>query len=116
VTGGTGFPAATYSLLELGPAGVLAWAVKPAEETSEGGLVVRLWNQSAGPADFVLEFGGGPILEARRTSLIETPSDAADFEDGRLTGTIAGRGWQAYHITLSGAAAPDKGIGRKKIR
>ncbi len=115
ITGGTKYPGGSYSLFSPGAEGVFVWAVKPAEDTAAGGIVVRLWNQRAEETGFSLEFPAFEILEARKTSLIETPIEAAAFQAGTMSGIIAGFGWQAYHLKLNGDTGTGKGT-RKKIR
>lgn len=116
VTGGTKYPAAAFSLLTPTAPGVFVWAVKPAENTARGGIVVRLWNQTAAETSFSLGFNGFEILNASRTSLIETPLETASFLGSLLSGTVPGFGWRAYHLELNGDEVAGKGIGRKIIR
>jgi len=116
VTGGTKYPAPSFSLLATSAPGVFVWAVKPAEDTAEGGIIVRVWNQAPGETDFELQLSGFDVLDAHRTSLIETPLEAASFQAGIVSGSVPGNGWRAYHLKLSGAAASGKGIRRKIIR
>ncbi|MCX6565541.1 MAG: glycoside hydrolase [Candidatus Aminicenantes bacterium] len=116
VTGGTKYPAASFSLFAPTSPGVFVWSVKPAEDTAKGGIVVRLWNQTPDETAFGLQFDGYEILEAERTSLIETPLETAVFQSDLVSGTIPGFGWRAYHLILNGDEVLGKGIGRKKIR
>lgn len=117
VTGGTKYPAASFSLFSSTAPGVFVWSVKPAEDTAQGGIVVRLWNQTPDETTFGLQFDTYEILDAHRTSLIETPLDeAVDFRAGLLSGTIPKFGWRAYHLLLNGDPVSGKGIDRKKIR
>ncbi len=116
VTGGTKYPAASFSLFAPTSSGVFVWSVKPAENTAQGGIIVRLWNQTPDDTAFGLQFDGFEILEARRTTLIETPLESASFQTDLVSGTIPGFGWRAYHLKLNGDEVLGKGIGRKKIR
>ncbi|MHB8055445.1 MAG: alpha-mannosidase, partial [Candidatus Aminicenantales bacterium] len=52
VTGGTIYPAASFSLFSSTAPGVFVWAVKPAEDTAAGGIVIRLWNQTPDETNF----------------------------------------------------------------
>jgi len=106
VTGGTSYPADAFSLFSGTPPGVFAWAVKPAEDTAAGGLVVRLWNQTSAATDFNLAFDGFTVTDAKRTSLVETPLAAASFQPDRVSGSIPGFGWRAYHLKLNDDAIP----------
>jgi len=117
ITGGTELPARSLSLFSSSNPGVFLWAVKPAEDTAAGGIVVRFWNQTGDETTFDLNPGVYEILSARRTSLIETPTDeTVDFQADRLTVTIPKFGWRAYHLQLNGDPVSGKGIGKKKIR
>lgn len=117
ITGGTQLPARTLSLFSSSNPGVFLWAVKPAEDSAAGGIVIRFWNQTGDETVFDLNSDAYEILSARRTSLIETPHDeTADFQADRLTVAIPKFGWRAYHLRLNGDPASGKGIGKKKIR
>ena len=116
VTGGANYPPASFSLLESSAPDVFVWAVKPAEDTNAGGLVVRVWNQAAAPTDFILGFQDYGVLDARRTSLIETPIESVPFLANLVAGNVPGFGWRAYHIKLDGDPGGGKVIKRKKIR
>jgi alpha-mannosidase len=116
VTGGTSYPATSFSLLESSAPDVFIWSVKPAEDTNAGGLIIRVWNQAAAPMDFILGFQDYSVLDARRTSLIETPIEPVPFVANLVAGNIPGFGWRAYHVKLDGDPGVEKGIKRKKIR
>ncbi len=115
VTGGTKYPGGSFSLFSPTADGVFVWAVKPAEDTAAGGIVIRVWNQTPGETAFDLAFSSFEILEAQRTSLIETPLETAVFQAGSLSDAVPSYGWKAYHLKLNGEAATGKGS-RKKIR
>jgi alpha-mannosidase len=106
VTGGTAYPADSFSLFSCTSPGVFVWAVKPAEDTAAGGIVVRLWNQTSAETNFGLQFDGFTVVDAKRTSLIETPLESSVFQSGLVSGTIPGFGWRAYHLKLKGDAIP----------
>ena len=106
VTGGTAYPADSFSLFSCTSPGVFVWAVKPTEDTAAGGVVVRLWNQTSAETNFGLQFDGFTVVDAKRTSLIETPLESAVFQSNLVSGTIPGFGWRAYHLKLNGDAIP----------
>jgi len=116
VTGGTNYPAASFSLFAPTAPGVFVWSVKPAEDTARGGIVVRLWNQASDETIFGLQFAGYEVREAWRTSLIETPLETAVFQSDFVSATVPGFGWRAYHLILNGDVVTGKKIGRKIIR
>ncbi len=78
-------PAETYSLLSVSDPGVLLWALKPAEEGIERGLIARLWNVTDATATATLTLPGG-LAAAQRTTHIET-----DLEPLPLTSEGAAR-------------------------
>ena len=106
VTGGTSYPADAFSLFSCTAPGTFVWAVKPAEDTTAGGIVVRLWNQASAATGFDLVFDGFTVTDAKQTSLVETPLAAASFQPNRVSASIPGFGWRAYHLKLNGNTVP----------
>lgn len=90
IGGATGpFPADTFSLLSVGDSSVLLWAVKPAEEGIDRGIIARLWNVSAAPATATLTFHPG-LAAAQRTTHIETDLEALPLAaGGEVRGSLA---------------------------
>jgi alpha-mannosidase len=82
VTGGNIYPDASFSLLAISDPNVLLWAVKPAEEGIDEGVVIRLWNHGSAPTAVQVRFRGG-LRCAIRTTHIET-----DLEDATLTNDV----------------------------
>jgi alpha-mannosidase len=80
VTGGSVYPESTFSLLSAGDSGAILWALKPAEEGIANGVIARIWNVSRNPLTTGLT-ASGSIMEARRTTHIET-----DLENDQLSG------------------------------
>ncbi len=76
-------PVNSYSLLTVGDPGVLLWAVKPAEEGIDHGLIARLWNVSDVPVRTTLSLSPG-LARAGRTTHLET-----DLEPVALTSADA---------------------------
>jgi alpha-mannosidase len=116
VAGGSSYPETAYSLVAVEEPGLLLWSLKPAEDTSEGDLVARLWNASDASVPFELKFGDYPILEARRATHLETPLESADLSGGALASAAGPRAWLTFLLKLDAAKGPGKGIGRKVIR
>ena len=77
VTGGVAgteaspYPAGQYSLLTLSDPNVLLWAVKPAEEGIEKGVIARLWNLTAQPRAVRATLATG-LSAAKQVTHIET--------------------------------------------
>ncbi|MEP0806056.1 MAG: glycoside hydrolase [Chloroflexota bacterium] len=97
VEGGDDYPEASFSLLSQANPNVLLWALKPADDGLESGLVARVWNLSARVESHSLSFEGG-IAEALALTHIETPTGIASVEDGRLVDLINGQQMKTYAI------------------
>lgn len=83
VTGGAAYPAGSYSLLKVSSPELMVWAVKPAEEGIDQGVIVRVWNIAHHPVNAVLEFAR-PLTQATRTTQIETDLEPTSLADGKL--------------------------------
>ncbi|NWG74992.1 MAG: hypothetical protein HXY24_10360, partial [Rubrivivax sp.] len=99
VTGGSVYPEASYSFLNIDNPNVLLWALKPHEDGIDKGIVVRLWNLSDNPAAFNLTLAPGPIISALRLTHIETPIEAANISGGALSETLVGHQMRTYSIS-----------------
>lgn len=97
VEGGNEYPEGAYSLLTVENPNVLLWALKPAEEGLEAGLVVRLWKVSEGAESLSVSLEGG-IAEALALTHIETPAAIAAVEDGRLVDVIQSQQMKTYAV------------------
>ena len=116
VKGGTKYPGDIYSFLEIDDPDVLIWALKPAEETSGNGVIVRFWNLGASPASMALHPSGYSLLEAKRMTHIETPLENANLEDGLLNIAMAPRQWLTFSLRLKGTPSLIKPGPRERIR
>jgi alpha-mannosidase len=93
------FPADTYSLLTVSDPNVLLWAVKPAEEGIDRGIIARLWNVSDNPATAHLALAPG-LSSAQRTTHIETNLEpVALTADGALPAVFARQQLQTYRLS-----------------
>ncbi|NUQ86461.1 MAG: glycoside hydrolase [Anaerolineales bacterium] len=97
VQGGGDYPEASFSLLSQANPNVLLWALKPAEDGLESGLVARVWNLSAQAESHSISFDGG-IAEALALTHIETPTGIADVEDGRLADLLNPQQLKTYAL------------------
>jgi alpha-mannosidase len=95
---GNHYPQSSYSVASVDNPGVLVWALKPAEDGIEHGIVVRLWNLSSQPERFKLSLGGGPIVQAVRTSHIETDIEAANSMTGTLNDALVPQQFKTYRL------------------
>lgn len=97
VQGGDAYPEASFSLLSQENPHTLLWALKPAEDGLESGLVARVWNVSEQAESHSLSFEGG-IAEALLLTHIETPTGIATVEDGRLMDFINAQQMKTYAL------------------
>jgi alpha-mannosidase len=110
VLGGSTYPETSLSLLQVSDPRVLIWAVKPAEDGIDQGIVVRIWNLSDRAAsDVTLSCGLGAIEQAVRTTHIETPIEAAKVTTGLLSTSLSGQQLKTFSLQLGeleGSAEP----------
>ncbi len=104
VTGG--YPETNFSLLTLSNPEVILWALKPAEDGLDQGLIVRLWNLRSTTQAFNLDFTTGDVLSAWQTTHIETPTGSASITNGALSGSLSARQLKTYQVKLSDTTVP----------
>jgi alpha-mannosidase len=95
--GGDAYPEESYSLLALDNPNVLLWALKPADDGLEAGLVARLWNLSNADGGFSLSIDGG-MKGVLSLSHIETPTGIMNVQDGSLADSINRQQIKTYAI------------------
>lgn len=101
VTGGNVYPETLYSLVSIDNPNVLVWALKPADDGIDQGVIVRVWNLSSVPESFNLSMTQGTILTAKRATHIETPIEDAVIRNGALSETIAQHQIKTFLISLN---------------
>ncbi|MFZ1701377.1 MAG: hypothetical protein WAU71_11180, partial [Pyrinomonadaceae bacterium] len=80
------YPATNFSFLNISNPNVLLWALKPAEDGIDRGIVARVWNHgNAGSYNLSLS---QPIISAERVTHIETPIGPATVNSGQLNAPI----------------------------
>ena len=84
---------------------MLLWALKPAEEGIDQGLIVRLWNVSDGPAEARLRLTPG-ARAAREATHVETDQGPVTVErDGSIDARFAPQQMRTFRLTPAGAAS-----------
>ena len=73
----------TFSLLSLSNSNIVPWAVKPAEDGIDHGIIVRLWNLSAKDQNCLL-LHALPIHAATEATHVETDIQILNLKDGKL--------------------------------
>ena len=99
VKGGAGYPADLYSFLAIDNQNVLLWVAKPADDGSDAGIVIRLWNVSQDKQDFSLRVSG-EIKKALNLSHIETPIGEAIVRDGALVDLLNPQQMKTYAVFI----------------
>ncbi len=83
------YPPDRYEFLRIDTPGVLAWAVKPADDGHGHGVAVRLWNVTSSAQSTRLSLATG-LAGATFATHIETPVESAGVDpDGHLPLTFA---------------------------
>jgi hypothetical protein len=99
VVGGEFYPAASFSLLAVDNPNVLLWALKPADDGIEAGVVARVWNLSNEPGNFSLDLNQGGIDTALSLTHIETPIGDVVIEGGKLVDSINQQQIKTYSLS-----------------
>jgi hypothetical protein len=73
-------PATIHSAVSVSNPNVLLWAVKPAEEGQDHGIVARLWNLAQSPQSASVQLSPLPIVAAAQTTHIETDEDVVSVD------------------------------------
>lgn len=105
VTGGKGYPETTYSLLSSSNPDVMLWALKPAEEGIDHGIVARFWNLTPASSNYSVKFSSG-IASARSTTHIETFPKSTPLVNDQLH--VRANSWQLQSFELSPSTASRK--------
>ncbi|MBS1807122.1 MAG: glycoside hydrolase [Acidobacteria bacterium] len=100
ITGGSGYPETTYSLVNISDPNVLLWSIKPAEEGIGQGIIARVYNVANQATNTSLQLANS-ITSANRTSHIETNLDSVAPNDGTLPLTFAPQQYQTFRLFTS---------------
>ena len=106
ITGGSAYPPDTFSLLALSNPDVLLWALKPADDGADHGVIARVWNLAATSASCTIAAPTAAIATAQRVSHIETPLSDAPTSDGRLSIGLAAHQLQTYALAFGATPTP----------
>ena len=97
ITGGNSYTATEYSLFNINNPNVLVWALKPAEEGINRGIVMRLWNM-AGTGQPLTVTGAAALSKAYHITHIETDDTQIPVENGRLKTMIGHHRMQTFKL------------------
>jgi alpha-mannosidase len=99
IKGKSGYIDQNYSLFEISNPDVLVWALKPAEEGIDSGIIMRVWNMSNYDEEFVIA-SPSLIKKCKMTSHIETDISDITPDQGKLKLKIGHNRLQTYRIFL----------------
>jgi alpha-mannosidase len=96
---GTGavYPAGSYSFVELSSPDVLLWALKPAEDGVDKGIIARLWNLSSRETHCQIALQCG-TSEAWQTTHIETDLKKATIQNRSLQAALSPQQFRTYRL------------------
>ncbi len=98
------YPANSFSFVNISDPNVLLWALKPAEDGINRGVVARVWNQgNSGNYSLALS---QPITSAERLTHIETTIAPATISSGQLNVAINQQQIQTHLLRLNAVACP----------
>lgn len=106
ITGGTAYPETAYSLAQVSSPNAMVWAVKPAEDGIDKGVIFRLWNvaSSAQQVDVSLV---PTALSVQRVSHIETPIESVPLTGNGMSASLSAQQLQTYQVTLNTESTGD---------
>lgn len=90
-----------YSLLTISDPRVLLWALKPADDGIDQGIVARVWNLASQAVAFALKLEPGPLAQASHVTHIETPVGEASITDGMLSDTLQAQQLKTFSMRVA---------------
>lgn len=107
VTGGSSYPADSFSLMTISNSNVLLWALKPADDGPATNLVARVWNLSGAAQSFTLTLNQAfYLVNAQQTTHLETPLNSIPFSRGSLTQSLTAQQLKTFALLLAPEAGP----------
>ena len=99
ITGSNGYLGNSFSLLAVSDPDVVVWALKPAEEGIDNGIIVRVWNVANTDKAITIS-AMAPIIKAFSITHIETDDSEIQVKDGKLATTIGQNRMQTFRVYL----------------
>ncbi|MGH7955752.1 MAG: glycoside hydrolase, partial [Opitutaceae bacterium] len=97
------YPEKSFSLVTLSDPNVVLWALKPAEEGIDKGIIARVWNLDSASREFSLSVAGG-LSAASAVTHIETDIGPATVSGGALKASVAGTQMKTFRLTTTTSA------------
>ncbi len=88
-----------YSMFQVSDSNVLVWAVKPAEEGIEKGIILRVWNQDDKDSECTIS-AESPIMKAIKTTHVEVDGVSIVPVSGTLKATIGHNRIETFRVFL----------------
>jgi alpha-mannosidase len=88
-----------YSFLTISDPDILLWALKPAEDGINQGVITRVWNQANTARNYTLSLAPG-ILSGKKTTHIETDIADAAIMSEKLSASLAANQIQTHRLQL----------------
>lgn len=102
-------PPDRWGLLSLDGPDVLLWALKPAEEGIEDGLIARVWNVGDQPREARLSMLARPLAGAERVTHVETRLGNLPANDDAVTLALAPQQLATVRLRLGDVGGFDAG-------
>jgi len=99
ITGGSGYNGSSFSLLSVSDTNTIVWALKPAEEGIDKGIIMRVWNLADNNKPVIISSNAG-MAKAFGSTHIETDDQAIPLEKGKLNTAIGHNRMQTFRIFL----------------
>lgn len=100
ITGGSGYDGKQFSLFAVSDTNVMVWALKPAEEGIDKGIIMRVWNL-ADIDKAVTISSNSAVVRGFSTTHIETDDKNIPIEKGKLNTIIGHNRMQTFRIFLN---------------
>ena len=100
VQGGAGYDAKQFSLFSFSDPNAILWALKPAEEGIDKGIVMRIWNMANTDKPLTVS-GNRPLEKGFSTTHIETDDQPLSLEKGKLNTVLGHNRMHTFRLFLN---------------
>lgn len=100
IIGGSAYDRKQFSMFSISDTNVLVWALKPAEEGIDNGIIMRAWNLSDKNKPVTIT-SNSVIIKAFSTSHIETDNKGIPVQKGAIHTTALHNRIQTFRIFLN---------------
>ena len=100
IKGGSAYDGKQFSMFSISDPDIMVWALKPAEEGIDKGIIMRVWNMADTNKPVTIS-SGSPITKAFSTTHIETDDKALSVDKAGLTTQAGHNRLQTFRLFLS---------------